>query len=531
MNKKLKLIVCGLVSANFFAVNNGNIAVANCAPTGLGVGFSFNVSDTKIKIDPNKTKEAQAKQNAGNREKINTSTSTVQTSFKEPITATTETEPNQNQKYPVTTYSAADLQNAPNSNTAPNATTQQQQLALTQPKGNKLTRYRIYNGADSEKFNANGMVDTTNGIAITNFPIYVSQDVLPNNKLGIVQPANPTTTSDTKLDTNYYILQNITDPNNPVVVGYITPRDATILKEMNKTPANGNMATHMRLNDIKSSDPIVYNFMTKIYADAELRKAWVNKLGADNILNYNNSGDLYINTVNKPDLGLDSALIDSALNTLGGSSTSQTFGDVSKFSFDLSINLFYQWRIFDWFFRGGVFFTIPLANKTISLVKDSKSSSNTEKSNDKNNKSSSNTDFSLTHNWDLGVQILAGYNITQRVAIVGGIEIGYSKYTLNNMDKFYAAFQSNAVLSEIVGETVNTEWQKNFGNDGNKTKEFLKWNFKGLVGLEFNFGRFILGLYAVGGPSIKLVQPSDKNSFGACNVSSLGGRVQGCYIF
>ena len=373
------------------------------------------------------------------------------------------------------------------------------------------------------------MYDPDNGNYLENIPLLINPDILSNNGLDKINDeiwdepewSNPTT--DTTATQNYRNL-TVNGENYSLV-----PRDFDKLYEIDNY--NDYDPTYMKLNDIKTSDPLTYAFLSAIVSNETTLKDYKTQLN----MTGNNQYDLlqyeseyYIDTVKHKDLGLTDTFVDSAFSTLNANNAaSQTFKDVSKWSFDIGANVFYQYRIYDWFVRAGVFGNFPVANKTVSLME------NTDKTNNSNDKTkSSDNNLSLEHSFDVGVQILGGYNISQNLSAVFGVEFGYTKWILNNLDKLASKYSlENSILKNWIKSS--DEYNKSLEDIGlsSKEKKLGKWFWRGVVGLEYNISNFIIALQAYFGPGIKLMKQSNKTDFGDVTVSNMGLRLNLAFKF
>ena len=141
----------------------------------------------------------------------------------------------------------------------------------------------------------------------------------------------------------------------------------------------------------------------------------------------------------------------------------------SDFRFDTGVVAFYQHNFNDIFFtRIGAFGNFTVAKNTLSILNETISLSSSELGNYKLN-----TDVSFKHLFDVGGQLLVGFNMTKLFSFVIGGEFGYTKGELK------------------LNATIN---DKNILN--NNTACSFGALFGGVVcGVEFNFKNFVVGVH------------------------------------
>ncbi|MBR1944002.1 MAG: hypothetical protein IJ848_00830 [Alphaproteobacteria bacterium] len=332
----------------------------------------------------------------------------------------------------------------------------------------------------------NGNFKDNNGEYINRI-IPVNKNVLSENNITLEE--NPNThvfdnnSTDATKTANYLTL------NKDGTTYYITPHDFVFLYKMD---TDGN-PTHLSLSQLNDTDPITYSFLKDIISDKNTSSYYKEIIDSkDNVIEYDETNNkitsCYINTVKHKDLGLSDNFVEDAALTLN--QNSKWFYDVSKQGIELGLVAFRQFNIFNRLFvRTGAFGNLPVLNNTVYAS-------------DKDNKSSANTNdgLSLSRSCELGLQLLSGINITQNFALIGGVEFGYARYKLNNIDKLTA--NSNKLINWVKAgdsDAVNTLLQ-DFGlSSDTKEKIFNKFFCRGLLGCEYSFGKFAFGLQLFGG--------------------------------
>ena len=550
MNKNIKLISLGLLTTLALSVTD---ASADCIGSGFGVGVTLSATQNKITFNDKNIRKAHEDARNGLKEKLKAAIAATQKKFdtqNKPSTKTVEDD----STYKINGYKdPTKLADGTTQNDdAKNLPQNPVELIFKKRKfdSENPTKYRILTIDKTDpaqrKYDANGMVDNDKGEYIKTQPILVQPLWLKDNNFkNLNNPADGAGAATNEKDNYATIVQTV---NNADTTYYIVPRDQDFLNEINldedEFADEKNWPTHAKLDDIftTNNDKITKKFLKDILGDKDLNSEYVKQFTGNEWFVYDGSGGggsdkgYYINTVKHKDLGITDAIRESAIEKLSPSKAiaSNTFKDVSKWSFDLGVNLFYQHRIFDWFIRAGLFANFPVVNRNISLV--ANSNKNNEDSKDKK---SSNNDLSLTHSFDIGLQLLFGYNITQSFALVFGGEVGYSKYKLNNLNQLSSGYDINndklvdwlaagSSKEEVLKEYNNT--LKNYGLS-DKEKSFNKWFWRFVAGCEFNFGKCIVGLHGFFGPNTVLMNSKNNKDFGDLKVVNGGVRASIAFKF
>ena len=518
---------------------------ADCVSSGFGVGLTLSATQNKITFNDKNIRSVQEKVREELKTKLKSAIAATQSKFN---TANTKDTKMVEDRSTMEINGYKDPSRLADGNTNSDATNlpknpEKITLKLKKFDSENPTRYRILiideKDKNQSKYDANGMTNNEKGSYIEKQPILVQPTLLKDNNIieleAPVGTSNPVVVdSKTNVNTNYSTIK-IKDAQGTEQTYYIVPKDEDMLDEMTNDDYN---PTHALWDDIftsNSNDKITNAFVNDVIKN-DSTLGYKKQFTSDEWLEYNNK--TYINTVKHKNLGLSEEIINNTISTLApNKAQSNTFKDVSKWSFDLGFNVFYQHRIFDWFIRAGLFGNVPIANRTISLVKNSTDNNN----NDSKDKKSSSNDISLTHSFDIGAQLLAGYNVTQNFALVFGAEFGYIKYKLNNLNKLSSGYSLNddKIVEWLAAGSSKDEvlkdynaQLKNYGlSDNTKEKSFNKWFWRGIVGCEFNLGKCIVGLQAFFGPNITLMKASNSKDFGDLRIVNSGVRANIAFKF
>lgn len=524
MNKNFvnRMLLC-LVAMTMACMPEVN---ASCVNSGFGIGLTLGTQRNTVKFNADNLNKLVDNTRTDLIKKLNDAITSTNKKFDKQNTKDTEMVDG-GEEYSVTTYEEYPASSGNIKGATADKLGDAKTIKLKTKKFNSdnPTKYRI---ADSnDKYDKNGMCDDANGITVKK-AILVNPELETYNNYTL--SVNGMSNSSALSINNFYTI--IKDRINY----YVTPKDGFVLDEMNKdwTDDGSTNPTHVLLDDLPKDENgnITKAFLNGILGNnitlAEYKKAF----SGDELFQDPNTGKYYIDTVKHRNLGLSDAFVGGGIDKLSpNTSTSQTFKDVSKWSFDVGAIIFYQYRIYDWFIRGGLFGNFPIANKKVSIMESE------NKSNDDNKKKSSDNDFSLEHSFDVGAQILGGYNITQAFAIVFGLEFGYSKWKLNNLDKLSSKYSfDNSLLAQWVksgNANALDDYNKSLKNMGlsDKEKKIGKWFWRGVIGFEYNFSNFIVGLQGFFGPDTKLMKASNNSDLGDLKVSNMGARLTLAYKF
>lgn len=501
---------------------------ASCVSSGFGVGLTLGTQKNTVKFKADNLNKLVDNTRTDLIKKLTDAITATKNKFEKANTKDTKMV-DDDKTYPVKTYKE-DQNNGDNIKGATadklgDAT--EQKLKLKKFKGDNRdnpTMYRIVDSSTEEhgKYNKNGMCDDDKGATVKK-AILVNPGLKDYNEYMLER--NPDNGS------SALVTDNFSTFTKDGILYYISPKEYFVLSEMNKALDDNTVPTHVLLDDL-SGDKTTHAFLKRITNNSSTLDKYKEIFSGDELFKDPDTGKYYINTVEHKDLGLSDTFVNSAVDILSpNTATSQTFKDVSKWSFDIGAIIFYQYRIYDWFIRGGLFGNFPIANKKVSIIESE------NKSNDDSKKKSSDDDFSLEHSFDVGAQILGGYNITQAFAIIFGLEFGYSKWKLNNLDKLASKYSlNNSLLVEWVkagNANALDDYNKSLKDMGlsDKEKKFGKWFWRGLIGFEYNFSNFIVGLQGFFGPSIKLMKASNNSDLGDLKVSNMGARLTLAYKF
>ena len=557
MSKTFKLISLGVLTTLALSTTNVN---ADCIGSGFGVGVTLSATQNKITFNDKNIKKAYDDARNGLKEKLKAAIAATQKKFDKPNDKNTPLVEDDNPPRKVNGYTdPTKLADGSNNNDAENLPKNPVELTFKTKKFNSEnpTKYRILTIDQTDpiqsKYNDKGMVDKDNGSYLPKQPILVQPLFLKDNNFKDLNAPIGSGTNPVVIEPNTNVAGNyatITQTVNSSDTGYyIAPREFDFLDEINldenEFADEKNWPTHAKWDDIftdNANDKITKQFLNDILNNNDLKSEHRKQFTGDEWFEYDGLGGggsdkgYYINTVKHKDLGITDSIRDSAISTLAPSKTiSNTFKDVSKWSFDLGFNIFYQYRIFDWFIRAGLFGNFPIANRTISLL----SNSNNNDNKDSKDKKSSSNDLSLTHSFDIGAQILFGYNVTQTFALVFGGEIGYSKYKLNNLNQLTSGYNmdSDKLVNWLAAGSSKEEVLKEYNNTfkdyglSDKEKSFNKWFWRFVAGCEFNFGKCIVGLHGFFGPNTSLMNSKNNKDFGDLKVVNGGVRATVAFKF
>ena len=543
MNKTSKLVSLGLLTAMAFSTVDVN---ADCVSSGFGVGITLSATQNKITFNDKNIRSAQEKAREDLKTKLKSSIAATQKKFEKENKDFSDNNMENDGSFKINGYKdPSKLADSANNCDATNLPKNPEELTinLKKFKGDNPTKYRILTidekDENQSKYDANGMIDAAKGSYITKQPIVVNPNLLKDNNITELKEPDGTdrngagVDSKTNLVTNYSTIK-IKDAQGNEKTYYIVPRDEDMLDEISYSEA---VPTHALWSDIftsNSNDKITNAFVNDVIKN-DSTLGYKKQFTGDEWYTYDNK--TYINTVKHKDLGLTDDIINNTISTLApNKAQSNTFKDVSQWSFDLGFNIFYQHRIFDWFIRAGLFGNFPIANRTISLVKNG-----TNNNKDSKDKKSSSNDLSLTHSFDIGAQLLAGYNVTQNFALVFGAEVGYSRYVLNNLNQLSSGYSlnDNKIVEWLAAGSSKDEVLKDYNvqlktyglSDNTKEKSFNKWFWRGIVGCEFNLGKCIVGLQAFFGPNTTLMKASNSKDFGDLKIVNGGVRANIAFKF
>ena len=559
MNSKLKLLSLSLL----VSMISLSVSESKCMSSGVGAAVTASVNANNIKLGVDKLNNLKNNKRAEMLKKAFEAIKNSQSKFKTPVT--TNTEKIDGPDAEVNMYSENDIQSNNDATKLPSKKSKQVTLKTKKYKTDNPTKYHITE--TGIPYDNNGMIKAEeNGGSKRNIitrNMFIGSlgegnnivTLTDNNNITIHAPEN----SDSQETNNIQHFSTVKDANG-TTLGYISPQSHEEISEMLFVENNDDAPTHLLIDDLASSDSsdkttraligaILGNETTlKDYRENQLKATGDN---AEDLYLYNNK--YYINTVKHPDLGLSDDFITSVDKTINGDkSANQTFKDVSKWSFGIGGQVFYLYRIYDWYIIFGLGVDVPLANRTVSLYSSGTSSSSSDSSSSSKKSKNSSNDLSLTHSFDVYLQLLGGYNITQNFSFEIGVEGGYSKWKIKNMNQLSNIYSfANDKLADWLKAGDSTSLDdynkqlKDSGISSDSVDQSLgKWFIRAVIGFRYNFSNFSIGIQGFWGPSIKLLGNSSSSSSKSkssssskssslidINTSNYGGRVLFSYVF
>ncbi|MBR1943890.1 MAG: hypothetical protein IJ848_00265, partial [Alphaproteobacteria bacterium] len=374
MNKSLRVISLSLITVlGMSCVSSTN---AQCVSSGFGVGLTLGAHKNGVKFGVDNLNKLLKSKNEYLISQLKAAIANTNKKFEKPNTAETEMVAEEGKTYDIDTYTpdqndASVIAGAEANKLPSGEDVTTLSLNTRKYKSDNPTKYIIVSSGDA-KYDSKGMHSAADdATSIEKQPIVSNSGILEYNGYTGEQ-ADGADDSDATVTANY---AHITNEDGEA--SYLTPKSYFILQNMDSDTA----PTHVLLSDL-SGDKTTYSFLASVLGNKTTLEEYQKQFKDDELFIYNKK--YYIDTVKHNDLGLGDTFVDSAISTLNtNTAASQTFKDVSKWSFDIGANVFYQYRIYDWFVRAGVFGNFPVANKTVSLME------NTDKTNNSNDKTKS----------------------------------------------------------------------------------------------------------------------------------------------
>lgn len=519
MNNKLRLISLALLIS---MMNSSVSYTGQCSGSGFGIALGLSLANNNAKLDINGLNNGKNKQYEELMKKLQEALKKQNGAFATPNTKDTGMEDG-GSELSIAGYEESDITNNTNKDKLPE-NSKEIKLKSKKFKSNNPTKYKIYTTANA-KYNANGFFDA-NGSEKT-IPILMSPNIISENNITYTRIAGSGTDLMKKEDYG-----TLVDKDNKTL--YITPLSADYLDEINAPIDDNNKPSHVCLSDL---NPTISAFLKDAFANSDVYSQLKSALQAsgatetdDNVI-FKDGDEYFVNTINTNSLGVDEVAIPNIVKTVNGDTTANnSFKDIDKWSVGVVGGLSYQYRLYDWLIKVGIFVNVPIANRTIPFEDSNSSNSENNKSNSNNN------NLSLTYSWEAYAQLLLAYNLTKNISIEGGIEFGYMKLKVNNVNNLYGIYslENDKLASWIkAGDPTALDSYnqslKDMGISSDSTeKELGKWFARGVVGFRFDFGKFSVGLQAFCGTKLNL---HDSKSKFPLSKSNFGARLLLQYVF
>ena len=277
--------------------------------------------------------------------------------------------------------------------------------------------------------------------------------------------------------------------------------------------------------DLENKANMTYTAFNDILKFDSIKKAYPSVSGNNidtNILILKNNGDYYIkpsgNNITEKDYVSVSDICDNFVDN--NQQIKLNGDDVSRWNWAVDLGVFYNFKIFDWIVRPELDISIPFMNRTVSIPDDKKEKKNNQQDDAKKDNNKSKID--ITKSFDVTLKLLGGYHITERFKILFGIGTTYSRYKLKTqLDNSIGSFASNVQQENKIAQEAWTDALNALQTNYDKDKSFGKWNFIGILGLEFNINsKNMINLEVSFGPTKSLIKSNDAKSWGDVTVSN-----------